>query len=206
MPKTYLLLIWNFPFWSSQHFSASIRTFLFCLTFGPVVAAYLLQFLVSKVWYAQTDAAVVLATYACYIPFLAMNGALEAFVQSVATPADIKHQSSVMLIFSLSFSAAACLLMRPLGLGAQGLVLANMFNMAQRIGWCLMWIESYYKKLRENSDDIAKAAVEIKQELSEEKKKEELITKKRKPLPKLKPLVLMLKLPLALTNEKCNCT
>ncbi|VVT46671.1 uncharacterized protein SAPINGB_P001329 [Magnusiomyces paraingens] len=159
---------------------------LFALTFGPVVAAYLLQFLVSKVWYAQTDAAVVLATYACYIPFLAMNGALEAFVQSVATPADIKHQSSVMLIFSLSFSAAAYLLMRPLGLGAQGLVLANMFNMAQRIGWCLMWIESYYKKLRENSDDIAKAAVEIKQELSEEKKKEELITKEKETTTKAK--------------------
>lgn len=123
---------------------------IFAVTFGPVISGYVLQFLISEVW-LDTDAPIVLATYACYLPFLAINGALEALVQSVATSSDIKHQSSVMLIFSVSFTIAAYVLMRPLGLGAQGLVLANMFNMAQRIGWCLMWIEHYYSKLLSSS-------------------------------------------------------
>lgn len=120
---------------------------IFAVAFGPMVASYVLQFLVSQTW-LDTDAPVVLATYACYIPFLAINGALESFVQSVAAPADIKRQSTALLAFSLSFTAAAYIFMRPLGRGAQGLVLANMFNMAQRIGWCIMWIEEYYSRIR----------------------------------------------------------
>lgn len=119
----------------------------FALAFGPMVAGYVLRFLVSSSW-LDTDAPVVLATYACYIPFLAMNGALESFVQSVATPADIKRQSTALFAFSISFAAAAYFFMRPLGLGAQGLVFANMFNMAQRIGWCIVWIEEYYSRVR----------------------------------------------------------
>lgn len=120
---------------------------IFAVAFGPAVSAYVLQFLVSKSW-LNTDAPLVLATYACYIPFLAINGTLEGFVQSVATPSDIKRQSSALFAFSLTFAAAAYVFMRPLGRGAQGLVLANMFNMAQRIGWCVMWIEEYYSRVR----------------------------------------------------------
>lgn len=119
----------------------------FALAFGPMVSAYVLQFLISSSW-MDTDAPIVLATYACYIPFLAINGALESFVQSVATPADIGRQATVLFGFSISFAVAAYVFMRPLGLGAQGLVLANMFNMAQRIGWCIMWIEEYYSRIR----------------------------------------------------------
>lgn len=118
---------------------------LFAVTFAPVVAGYLLSFLVSNVW-LETDAPVVFAAYAGYIPFLAINGALEAFVQSVATPDQIRRQASVMAIFSATFALAAYVLMKPSNLGATGLVFANMFNMAQRIGWCIMWIETYYQK------------------------------------------------------------
>lgn len=120
---------------------------IFAVAFGPMVSSYVLHFLVSKTWF-DTDAPVVLATYACYIPFLAINGALESFVQSVATPSDIKRQSSALFAFSFTFVAGAYFFMRPLGLGAQGLVFANMFNMAQRIGWCIMWIEEYYSRVR----------------------------------------------------------
>ncbi|KAF5095575.1 hypothetical protein D0Z00_003090 [Geotrichum galactomycetum] len=133
---------------------------IFAVAFGPMVSSYVLQFLVSRTW-LDTDAPVVLATYACYIPFLAINGALESFVQSVAAPADIKRQSSALLAFSLSFAAAAYVFMRPLGRGAQGLVLANMFNMAQRIGWCIMWIEEYYSRIR-NTPNAAAAVREKK--------------------------------------------
>lgn len=168
---------------------------LLAVTFGPVVAAYVLRFLVSQAWFA-TDAPVVLATYACYIPFLAINGALEAFVQSVASSQEIKHQSSIMCIFSASFAAAAYLLMKPFGLGPQGLVLANMFNMAQRIGWCVMWIEHYYAKLRESSSSVSEAkdnvfrreklADERVKALKEEAQKEKAVKKTAKNEEKLK--------------------
>lgn len=123
---------------------------LLALVFGPMVSPYLVHVFASGApWVAQIGTSpVVLATYACYIPFLAVTGCLESFVQSVATPADIKRQCGALLASSVTFSAAAYLLMHPLNLGAQGLVLANMFNMAQRIGWCVMWIEAYYSKLR----------------------------------------------------------
>jgi oligosaccharide translocation protein RFT1 len=112
--------------------------------FGPLCAGYLLSYMVSSMWFA-TDAPKVLATYACYIPFLALNGCLEAFVQSVATVEDIKRQSSVMVVFSVSFAVAGYILMVILHLGAQGLVYANMFNMALRIVWCTQYIEGYYR-------------------------------------------------------------
>lgn len=133
---------------------------IFAVAFGPMVASYVLGFLVSKSWF-DTDAPVVLATYACYIPFLAINGILESFVQSVASPSDIKRQSSAMLAFSLTFSVAAYIFMRPLGRGSQGLVLANMFNMAQRIGWCIMWIEEYYARVREPRGEKSEEAVVV---------------------------------------------
>lgn len=133
---------------------------IFAVAFGPMVASYVLGFLVSKSWF-DTDAPVVLATYACYIPFLAINGTLESFVQSVASPSDIKRQSSAMLAFSLTFAVAAYIFMRPLGRGAQGLVLANMFNMAQRIGWCIMWIEEYYARVREPRGDKSDEAAVV---------------------------------------------
>lgn len=121
---------------------------IFAVTFGPLVSHYVLQFLVSSQW-LDSDADKVLATYACYIPFLAINGALESFVQSVASPSDIRRQSSALLVFSITFASSAYFLMKPLGMAAQGLILANMFNMAQRIVWCILYIENYYAVMRE---------------------------------------------------------
>lgn len=113
--------------------------------FGPLVAPYLLQYLVSALW-RTTTASIVLATYSCYIPFLAFNGCLEAFVQSVATVEDIKNQGRIMVGFSISFAIVGYILMDLLNLGAQGLVIANMFNMGLRIAWCVNYIEGFYRQ------------------------------------------------------------
>lgn len=113
--------------------------------FGPLVAPYLLKFLVSPVW-DTTTASRVLTTYSCYIPFLAVNGCLEAFVQSVATVNDIKNQSRIMVVFSISFAIVGYIFMDLLKLGAQGLVFANMFNMGLRIIWCVNYIDSFYNQ------------------------------------------------------------
>lgn len=119
------------------------------LTFGPTCAPFLLKLLVSKEW-TSTDAPGVLATYACYIPFLAYNGTLEALVQSVASPAQIKRQGTVMVVFSVSFALAAYILMGGIfNLGARGLIYASMLNMTMRIVWCINWIEAYYRAHKE---------------------------------------------------------
>ena len=118
---------------------------IFAVIFGPLCSPFLLKFLVSSLWFS-TDAPKVLATYTCYVPFLAFNGVLEAFVQSVATASDIKHQGSVMILFSLSFAVAAYLLMVVHSLGATGLVYALMINMTMRIIWSVRWIESYFQE------------------------------------------------------------
>lgn len=117
------------------------------LVFGPCCAPFLLNLLVSREWMA-TDAPMVLSTYVCYIPFLAYNGVLEAFVQSVATPEQIKRQGSAMIIFSLSFAIAGYIFMSDtffLNWGARGLIYASMLNMTMRIIWCIRWIEDYYR-------------------------------------------------------------
>ncbi|ANB12636.1 Rft1p [Sugiyamaella lignohabitans] len=111
--------------------------------FGPLAARYVLSILVSRAWLA-TDAPRVLASYACYIPFLAINGCLEAFVQSVATVHDLKEQGRVMIAFSVSFAVAGYIFMVLLKLGAQGLIFANMINMSLRILWCVRFTSSYY--------------------------------------------------------------
>lgn len=122
--------------------------------FGPLASDYALSFLVSSSWRSGTNASDVLAAYACYIPFMAMNGALEAFVQSVATISDIKRQSAAMLAFSAAFGIAACIFMsdKLLSLGAMGLVFANMLNMSLRIGWCVMFIDGYYHSQTDNTN------------------------------------------------------
>lgn len=119
------------------------------LTFGLACAPFLLKLVVSKEW-TSTDAPGVLATYACYIPFLAYNGTLEALVQSVASADQIKRQGKVMVVFSLSFALAAYILMGGIfHLGARGLIYASMLNMTMRIVWCINWIEAYYRTHKE---------------------------------------------------------
>lgn len=159
---------------------------IFAVAFGPMVSSYVLQFLVSKAW-LDTEAPVVLATYTCYIPFLAINGALESFVQSVATPADIKKQSSALFAFSLTFASAAYFLMRPFELGSKGLVLANMFNMAQRIGWCIMWIEEYYSRLRDSNSEPTESLEIVQDVINQPHNKGEISSNDENESPKLKP-------------------
>jgi oligosaccharide translocation protein RFT1 len=117
----------------------------FALVFGPHVAPFMLRLLVSPMW-LETDASQVLAMYTCYIPFLAFNGILEAFVQSVASVHDISRQSRAMAFCTLSFIGSAYFFLNIVGLGATGLVFANMVNMSLRIMWCSRFISNYYSQ------------------------------------------------------------
>ncbi|KAG5943171.1 hypothetical protein E4U53_007078 [Claviceps sorghi] len=112
---------------------------------GPVASPSLVALVAGRRW-ALHGAGHVLAVYCFYVPFLALNGITESFVASVASEADVHRQSLWMGAFSLAFAASAFLFMHVLALGAQGLVLANMFNMFCRIVWSLAFIRAYFRR------------------------------------------------------------
>jgi hypothetical protein len=86
-----------------------------------------------------------LSTYSYSIPFLAYNGILDAFVTSVATPAQLGQQSFWMAGFTAAYLGSAYVLLCVMGLGAKGLVMDNMVNMALRIGWSVIFIQRYFR-------------------------------------------------------------
>ena len=112
------------------------------VTVGPTLAPLLLRYIAGSRW-AQTAAPRVLGLYCYYIPFLAFNGILEAFVSAVATTEQIRRQSAWMLAFSAGFAGAGFLFLHVYELGAAGLVAANAFNMTARIVWCGYFVRQY---------------------------------------------------------------
>ncbi|KAF4471151.1 oligosaccharidyl-lipid flippase [Fusarium albosuccineum] len=115
------------------------------INIGPFAAPPLLAIVAGKRW-AVSGAGDVLAAYCFYIPFLALNGLTESFVASVASEAEVHKQSGWMGAFSVAFATSAFLFMRIFPLGAIGLVLANIINMACRIVWSGAFIKRFFKK------------------------------------------------------------
>ncbi|ODQ67765.1 Rft-1-domain-containing protein [Nadsonia fulvescens var. elongata DSM 6958] len=112
---------------------------------GPTLGPFILQLLAGSYW-SSTSAPSVFGFYILYIPFLAFNGSLEAFVQSVASASHLRRQSQAMILFTALFAFSSYFFMHaPFNWGAQGLIIANMLNMSVRIIWCSLWIKSYYK-------------------------------------------------------------
>ncbi|ATY58824.1 oligosaccharide translocation RFT1 [Cordyceps militaris] len=121
----------------------------FVVSIGPFAAPPVLRFIVGRRW-DGSGAGDVLAMYCLYVPFLAVNGLTEAFVASVATEAEVHRQSVWMGFFSAMFAGSAYLFMGVLGLGAQGLVYANIVNMFCRILWSLLFIKRYFTRYNDN--------------------------------------------------------
>ncbi|EWC46488.1 hypothetical protein DRE_04211 [Drechslerella stenobrocha 248] len=112
-------------------------------TIGPTLAPLALRKVAGARW-ADSPAAHTLSLYCYYIPLLAVNGITEAFVQSVATPAQLRRQSGWMVVFSVVFAAASWVFVRRLEMGADGLVWANCVNMGMRIVWSVGFINAYF--------------------------------------------------------------
>ncbi|KAI9888750.1 MAG: Oligosaccharide translocation protein rft1 [Vezdaea aestivalis] len=113
---------------------------------GPTAAPLFLNLIAGKRW-AAYGAGHVLGIYCNYIPLLAVNGVLEAFVSSTATSAQLRGQSVWMVGFSLVFAGAGFLFLRVLQWGAEGLVWANAVNMVARIIWSAVFIQNYLRKV-----------------------------------------------------------
>lgn len=110
---------------------------------GPVIVPLTLRFWGTDRWNSPKVEGL-LSLYCYYVPFLAFNGIAEAFVSSAATPSELRSQAGWMGGFSACFALAAYIFLKLGGLGAQGLVLANIVNMAVRILWSYFFIKSYF--------------------------------------------------------------
>ena len=101
-----------------------------------------LYIVAGKTW-AKTDAPRVLAVYCYYIPFMAFNGLLEAFVSAVASPSDLRRQSYFMLGSSCVFALLGFAILGVYGAGAQGLVIVNILVMEFRIIYSWLFITQH---------------------------------------------------------------
>lgn len=110
---------------------------------GSILLKILLGSRGSIKW-LQTDLFTAFPQYILYIPFLAFNGILEAFFNSVATKENISNHSIFMSFLTIAFLLALYIFIQVWGLGLLGLILANTFNMAIRIVYCLVFIKGYY--------------------------------------------------------------
>ncbi len=118
---------------------------------GPPLSRPALALVAGSRW-SQTEAPLVLASYCYYIPLLALNGVLEAFVAAVATPAQLRTQSLWMVAFSILFASSGFVVLGQWNMGARGLVLANAVTMAGRIAWSFSFVQAEIKLRRWHFD------------------------------------------------------
>ncbi|KAL6712871.1 Oligosaccharide translocation protein rft1 [Lecanora helva] len=116
---------------------------LLATTLGPPLSPLLLHTLAGPHW-STTEAPLVLSSYCYLIPLLAINGILEAFVTAVATPAQVAKQNLWMMGFSVAFAATGWVVLRVLGMGAQGLVVTNAVVMGLRGWWSWGFVRGYF--------------------------------------------------------------
>ncbi|KAK5801011.1 hypothetical protein VI817_003223 [Penicillium citrinum] len=125
------------------------------LPIGPVIVPTALTIIGGSRW-ASPKVSDLLSLYCYYIPFLAFNGITEAFVSSAADPREIRVQTVWMGAFSACYALAAYFFLEVWSLGAYGLVLANIVNMAVRTLWSYRFIRSFLVK---NGDGLSTAEV-----------------------------------------------
>ncbi|KAF8628585.1 hypothetical protein AX17_005981 [Amanita inopinata Kibby_2008] len=116
---------------------------LLLVAFAPPYLPFALRILLPP-RYLETSAPTVLHAWIYYIPFLAVNGGLEAFVSSVATPKDLARQSRFMALFSALYITAAVVSYKFTTIGDASLVYANIANLAARIAYCIHFTTTYY--------------------------------------------------------------
>lgn len=78
--------------------SVQVAFSLILVVFGTAYLPVMFGLLLPK-QYLGTSAPAVLAAWMWYIPVLALNGGLEAFLSSVATPKDLNRQSRSVYLY-----------------------------------------------------------------------------------------------------------
>ncbi|KZZ90607.1 rft domain-containing protein [Ascosphaera apis ARSEF 7405] len=116
------------------------------LSLGPTLVPQILSALLGARW-SSSNLVKILSCYCYYIPVLALNGVLEAFVSSTASHSQLRRQSLWMAVCSVAFIAVAYIFLSVLDSGASGIVWANIANMVLRIIWSFRHIRNYFGQL-----------------------------------------------------------
>jgi hypothetical protein len=127
----------------------------------PGFAPMLLSIVAGSRW-AATEAPDVLGIYAYYLPLLAFNGILEAFVAATASPVQLQKQNQAMIGFTVTFLGAAYMIVGRGNGGAMGVVAANAVNMSMRIIWSYRFVSQWFAERAcplELSDFVPRAFV-----------------------------------------------
>jgi oligosaccharide translocation protein RFT1 len=124
--------------------SIQISLSIILVIFGSASLPILLPLLLPK-QYLSTSAPQVLGAWIWYIPVLAVNGGLEAFLSSVATPKDLNNQSRWMIGFSAIYIGSA-IVFYSVDLGDASLVYANVVNLSARIIYSLRYATNFFNK------------------------------------------------------------
>ncbi|KAL1731892.1 Rft protein-domain-containing protein [Schizophyllum commune] len=105
------------------------------LTFAVPYLPVLLPFVLTPKWMA-TSAPRILQAWMWYVPVLAVNGSMEAYVSSLSSESALGAWSRYLTLASPIFPATALGLYRA-GFGDEALVYANIANLAARIAYCV---------------------------------------------------------------------
>ncbi|KAI5891621.1 Rft-1-domain-containing protein [Schizophyllum commune H4-8] len=105
------------------------------LTFAVPYLPVLLPFVLTPKWMA-TSAPRILQAWMWYVPVLAVNGSMEAYVSSLSSESALGAWSRYLTFASPIFPATALGLYRA-GFGDEALVYANIANLAARIAYCV---------------------------------------------------------------------
>ncbi|KAJ7771594.1 Rft protein-domain-containing protein [Mycena metata] len=122
--------------------SIQISLSLILLVFGTAYLPIVLPVLLPR-QYLFTSAPHVLSAWVWYIPVLALNGGLEAFISSVSTPRDLNRQSWWMAGFSVIYIGAAVQLYG-WHFGDSSLVYANIINLSARIVYAVFFVSAFF--------------------------------------------------------------
>ena len=117
---------------------------LLAAAFGPGYAYLALLLAYGRRW-ADTGAPAALGLYSAYIPLLAANGILEAFVHSVASRAQLQRINLWLVAFSVGHLAASTAAVW--AWGTNGLILADAANMAARIAYAAAFVAGRFAGL-----------------------------------------------------------
>lgn len=168
----------HLPLTSLSHIARYLRLLLLLHThllllftlLAPSYTTPLLSLLLGPSW--ASTAGSTLRAYALSLPFLGLNGLLEAFFASFASTEWIARQSGAMGAAAAAFAVTvwgACGV-GGLGMGAPGLVLANCANMAVRIAFATVFVRWFFE-----GQLSAAATAAAGKDATEQKEKERLV-------------------------------
>eukprot|EP00890_Picochlorum_soloecismus_P004055 jgi/Picsp_1/4650/NSC_02020-R1_nuclear division rft1-like protein len=112
--------------------------------FGPAYAYVALRMLYGEKW-AASDAPAALGLYSMYVALLSLNGTLEAFLHGVASESYLHKNNLVLVVASLVHLVLSITAVK--FHGAMGLLVADSVNMLLRIGYCLLFTQTYFAKI-----------------------------------------------------------